>query len=1516
MLLRTIKGISQILLLLVILLPVTAYFMLKLPPIQTYIIQKITNEISQKTKTKVSIKSVNYKFFKSLILEDLYVEDAEGDTLASIAEVEANLANIWFAEKKINLSSVTLTNGQFNLITTNDTLNLNKLLERLSTNDTSVNVSESEGFSISTRQLKLNNFRFSLQNRDDTNETIPSQINFSNLQVDSIYLTANNIKAVADTIFFDIPELAFREKSGFHLVKISTGKKSYVCSHRAYLPGLSITDDYTYLKFDYFAMNFPNGSDDIDDYLNRVRMEANIADGYLAFKTIGFFAHDLASSDIVVFPHGKVNGTVADMHTYNFNISSSTCRTELTGDFSFKGLPDIDTTVFECKNLTVSTTINEINTIVEQVTHTGETVLGEEFEPFKSIDFSGKLSGFYNNFSIAGLFKTNLGTVQTDAKLDFAAFDRDFDITGSLELTDFYLGQFMGIENIKTVSLNMEMRAEQSVNEKFKLFARGEVSDLLFNGLNYKNINISGILSGNYFDGNVICDDENLKFNFLGRIDMNKTESVDYTFGFTADVAYADLYKLKVKTDDTVSVFSGKIAANLRGKGINFIGTAKLQNAKYKNSREIIDIETVQLKANQKGNSNSISLESSYFDVIYEGNTHFEDFMLNAQYIISKYIPNIHSDTSYNQNADYKLKIETKNTQNILRIINPELFIAENTVADLTVNCDEAKLNFKSDFIGIGKTMIKNIEISGSTDSDFKFNAKCDEMTAAGFNFTKPYIKGNISDNKISGEILYGNKNGNNGKINIQTQILKDSDENIYYGFKIDTSQMIINNTAWNFVLTDMKIKDDYFEVSKFEAVCGEQKVTVNGIYSTLPNTSMRLELKDFNMANFNPVFEAEGYKFEGNIFGNARIANIGGDLMFFSDIKTTDIYANDWLLGKISILSRWADTAKGIEFLSKIVKNSEEKLDMRGLYTPKKNYFDLSFDAKKFELKIIEPLIVGELNEIEGNLTGILNLKGAGGRLSLLGDAVLNDVGFTVDFLKTHYLFSAPISFGKNAIKIKENTTLYDSQNNTGRLNATVNHENLKDFVFDINLNADKLLGLNTVKNDSNEFYGNAYISGILRLRGKLDDLNFNINVRPEKSTKIVIPLNSATISEKTLLTFENTNAVIKSNYEEKYITQIKENKEAGAAKSRLNIALTVTMNNNAEVQIVLDENSGDAITVTGSGALQMTINPSEEKFAVYGNYIIENGNFKWTLPMLNLLSKEFAINRGSRINFNGDLNRTKIDITADYVRSLRLSLRNLLADTTISNAKYPVVCRVQLTDNISNFTIKPIIEIQNIDVDTKARAQSMLNTDEKLWKQFSFLLAFGNFIPEEQMGSIISNASITSNISEILSNQLSAWLASLKVPVDLGVDIRTGNASTETEFDAHASFKMFEDRVEVSGNIGSAPRTSTSDIAGNFDVDVKLNPSGSLKFKAFSHSTDEYTYDTETSRQGGRISYQGGFNTWKELWNSMFHPGRLRRRREQLRQRRTDMRDSINVVRQDTGRFEIRPDTARIIP
>ena len=67
---------------------------------------------------------------------------------------------------------------------------------------------------------------------------------------------------------------------------------------------------------------------------------------------------------------------------------------------------------------------------------------------------------------------------------------------------------------------------------------------------------------------------------------------------------------------------------------------------------------------------------------------------------------------------------------------------------------------------------------------------------------------------------------------------------------------------------------------------------------------------------------------------------------------------------------------------------------------------------------------------------------------------------------------------------------------------------------------------------------------------------------------------------------------------------------------------------------------------------------------------------------------------------------------------------------------------------------------------------------------------------------------------------------------------------------------------------------------------MEVKLNKSGSLRLKLFSHSPDSYTnYLDNTQRNGLGLSFQSEFTYWKTLWKSIVG---TKAEREQIRQAR----------------------------
>jgi hypothetical protein len=57
------------------------YIVFRSKPVQTWLSKEITTYLSNELGTKVRIGAVDIEFFKTAVLEDLYIEDQKGDTM-------------------------------------------------------------------------------------------------------------------------------------------------------------------------------------------------------------------------------------------------------------------------------------------------------------------------------------------------------------------------------------------------------------------------------------------------------------------------------------------------------------------------------------------------------------------------------------------------------------------------------------------------------------------------------------------------------------------------------------------------------------------------------------------------------------------------------------------------------------------------------------------------------------------------------------------------------------------------------------------------------------------------------------------------------------------------------------------------------------------------------------------------------------------------------------------------------------------------------------------------------------------------------------------------------------------------------------------------------------------------------------------------------------------------------------------------------------------------------------------
>ena len=138
--------------------------------------------------------------------------------------------------------------------------------------------------------------------------------------------------------------------------------------------------------------------------------------------------------------------------------------------------------------------------------------------------------------------------------------------------------------------------------------------------------------------------------------------------------------------------------------------------------------------------------------------------------------------------------------------------------------------------------------------------------------------------------------------------------------------------------------------------------------------------------------------------------------------------------------------------------------------------------------------------------------------------------------------------------------------------------------------------------------------------------------------------------------------------------------------------------------------------------------------------------------------------------------------------------------------------------------------------------------------------------------------SSGLSNTVSEMLSNQLSNWISQWSKTFDIGLNYRPGSKEelTSDQYELALSTQLFNDRVTINGNVGTGTGNTSGTIAGDFNMDVKLNKSGKLRFKAFARSNDEMNNiqtDQNQYTTGAGLLYREEFNNFYDLLHKVKH-------------------------------------------
>ena len=115
---------------------VGSVMLLQHPTIQTYLIGRLTNNLSESLNVDVRIQRIHYQPLNQLTIDSIYISDQQRDTLAFIEQVNIRIDLLQFADDRIDFDNIQLQRPYINLQSINDsTLNCDFLFHNKKRNN-------------------------------------------------------------------------------------------------------------------------------------------------------------------------------------------------------------------------------------------------------------------------------------------------------------------------------------------------------------------------------------------------------------------------------------------------------------------------------------------------------------------------------------------------------------------------------------------------------------------------------------------------------------------------------------------------------------------------------------------------------------------------------------------------------------------------------------------------------------------------------------------------------------------------------------------------------------------------------------------------------------------------------------------------------------------------------------------------------------------------------------------------------------------------------------------------------------------------------------------------------------------------------------------------------------------------------------------------------------------------------------------------------------------------------------
>ncbi|MBE9466745.1 MAG: translocation/assembly module TamB domain-containing protein [Bacteroidetes bacterium] len=1427
--------------------------------------------MSKKFNTNIFVENVDIAFFNQVVLKGVYISDKSNDTLVYIKKLKAQLESVSYADKRLMLKRIVFDKSRLKI--SKDYLNnynYSFLYDALNSHD-----KEKSEWNFYCNNFKITNSCFSY-NADRWEQKESQLINFNDLYLSNLNFDLKDIYVDTNSANFKINKLSFSDKSGFRVNNFVVSARIY--QHNIVLNNLHLNTPSSSFNTKFFTLKY-NALSDFSSFTKKVIFNVSFGTSKIGFLDLSYFIPNYKNANQSFYFSGNLKGKLNKFRAKNVKVHYGN-SSYLYGNLTMTGLPELEKTFMYIDVNRLFTNKNDLETLQLYKNLSEKNIeLPQSIENLGNITYNGNITGFVYDFVSYGKFNTDLGDISTDISIKTDIEKDEVCFEGRVKSQVFNLGKFVNQNKIfGNININTTIKGSVYGKNQVKATMNGTLGKIDFNKYVLKNVKVDGDFSNNKFEGNIIINDPNLKMEFLGGIDFSQKIPI---FDFTADIGNANLYKLNIDKQDTLSNLSFLFIAKFKGNNFdNTEGEINIYKTKLSRKKNKLEINEILILSEKREELKHILLNSDLLDAELTGDYKPKSFVKSINNLFYFYLPVLKKDTiaeDFSVVNNLKFTINIKNVNPITKIFFPKIEIAQNTLISGRYKSENKNISLETEsdkFVFLGNKFTDLSFKLNSNDSLINIDAGCKKMSyLKKYSLKNVAISSSLKHNKLGFALKWFNKDTSeySGDIKMNTEFFKSSDPKLIAAdILIPESKVVINDSVWTINKSNIKVDSSSFNFKNLLIENNNQSISLNGKISKNKNHILNTKIRNLDFSNINTLTNVNNFKIAGIMNGDIQLTNLYDSLLIDSKFDIQDIFINGKRIGNVSAFSEWDNNTKMINVNASVIDDNFKTFVMTGNIIPKTKQLDFDLSFNNTPLRILEPFLYKNLSDFSGIAQGKVKLNGLIFDPVLNGSLVANNATFTVNYLKTRYHFNDTVHV-KNDTLIFDNIDVFDFENNKAVCDGFIANNNFQNWFLNLNITAKNLLAIDTKEKDNFLYYGKGYVSGLIKIIGPVKNLLFDISATTEKNTKIYLPITqSGFLKKNDFITF---NAAQKSKIIKKKITDI------AVARIKLNFDLHVTPD--AEAFLIFDSKVGDLLR--GNGYADLNMKYKDGEFNIYGDYKIENGNYLFTLQ--DIINKKFVIQKGSSISWNGDPYDADINIDAVY-KVKKTSLYDLTLSQEDINKRYPVDCHLMMTSKLMN----PLIKFKiNFPTSPYIQSKSQINSlpQDELNKQILSLLLINRFqnLPGTELTTSDNNASaVGTNASELLSNQLSNWLSQISNDFDIGFSYRPGDDMTAQEYELALSTQLLNNRVSINGNVGVGGQqpvnkptgNNTSNIVGDFMVDVKVTKSGKFHVKAFTRENDEITYDASPYTQGVGFLYREEFNTVEELfrryWQKIF--------------------------------------------